>query len=68
MEELEGGEDAPVDQDDGFDLSVEDDGHWYMGRAREEFNRRRRGADATDDGDDPVLVRLLLHPLAESVT
>lgn len=38
------------------DLLVEDDGPWYMGKAREEFNRRMRGAAAPGDDEDPVQV------------
>lgn len=36
----------------------EEDGPWYPGRAREEFDRRRRGQDQADinEDDDPVLV------------
>ncbi|KZV61977.1 HCP-like protein [Peniophora sp. CONT] len=30
----------------------DDEGGWYMGRARDEFNRRR--LDARDDDDDPI--------------
>jgi hypothetical protein len=36
------------------DLLVEDDGPWYMGKAREEFNRRLRDAAAPGDDEDPV--------------
>ncbi|KAI0002186.1 HCP-like protein [Russula compacta] len=42
---------APETDDD---LLVEDDGPWYMGKAREEFNRRMRGAAAPGDDEDPV--------------
>jgi SEL1 protein len=38
------------------DLLVEDDGPWYMGKAREEFNRRMRDAAAPRDDEDPVQV------------
>jgi SEL1 protein len=38
------------------DLLVEDDGPWYMGKAREEFNRRMRNAAAPGDDEDPVQV------------
>ena len=36
----------------------EEDGPWYPGRAKEEFNRRRRGqnAEAASEEDDPVQV------------
>ena len=46
---------AEAREDADYDLGVEDDGHWYMGRAREEFNRRRRGAEGLED-DDPIQV------------
>jgi len=36
------------------DLPVDDDGPWYMGKAREEFNRRMRDAAAPGDDEDPV--------------
>jgi hypothetical protein len=36
------------------DHLVEDDGPWYMGKAREEFNRRMRDAAAPGDDEDPV--------------
>ena len=39
------------------ELLVEDDGPWYMGKAREEFNRRMRDAAAPGDDEDPVQVR-----------
>ena len=35
---------------------VDDDGPWYMGKAREEFNRRMRDAAAPGDDEDPVQV------------
>jgi SEL1 protein len=35
---------------------VDDDGPWYMGKAREEFNRRIRDAAAPGDDEDPVQV------------
>jgi SEL1 protein len=38
-------------------MLVEDDGPWYMGKAREEFNRRMRDAAAPGDDEDPVQVR-----------
>lgn len=37
------------------DVLIEDDGPWYMGKAREEFNRRMR-AGAPGDDEDPVQV------------
>ncbi|KAF8270495.1 hypothetical protein EI94DRAFT_775294 [Lactarius quietus] len=43
---------APGQSDE--DLLVEDDGPWYMGKAREEFNRRMRNAAAPGDDEDPV--------------
>ncbi|KAI9508559.1 hypothetical protein F5148DRAFT_1195612 [Russula earlei] len=36
------------------ELLVEDDGPWYMGKARDEFDRRIRGAAAPGDDEDPV--------------
>ncbi|KAI0062446.1 HCP-like protein [Artomyces pyxidatus] len=36
------------------DVLVEDDGPWYLGKARDEFNRRQRGREAPGDDDDPV--------------
>jgi len=47
------------------DLPVDDDGPWYMGKAREEFNRRIRDAAAPGDDEDPVQVYttcLTFHP------
>lgn len=41
------------------DLVFEDDGPWYMGKARDEFNRRMRDAAAPGDDEDPVQVRNL---------
>lgn len=38
------------------DLIFEDDGPWYMGKARDEFNRRMRDAAAPGDDEDPVQV------------
>lgn len=38
------------------DPLVEDDGPWYMGKAREEFNRRMRDAGVPGDDEDPVQV------------
>ncbi|KAI0294401.1 hypothetical protein BC826DRAFT_1012129 [Russula brevipes] len=36
------------------DVPVEDDGPWYMGKAREEFNRRMRDTALPGDDEDPV--------------
>ncbi|KAI0000900.1 hypothetical protein BJV77DRAFT_1057826 [Russula vinacea] len=36
------------------DLTFEDDGPWYMGKARDEFNRRMRDAAVPGDEEDPV--------------
>ena len=41
-----------VDEDHTF----EDDGPWYMGKARDEFNRRMRGAGVPGDDEDPIQV------------
>lgn len=38
------------------DVIVEDDGPWYMGKARDEFNRRIRDAAVPGDDEDPVQV------------
>jgi len=35
------------------DPLVDDDGPWYMGKAREEFNRHMCDAAAHSDGEDP---------------
>jgi len=42
---------APEAEEDTF---VDDDGPWYMGKARDEFNRRMRDAAAPSDDEDPV--------------
>ena len=44
---------APEAEEDTF---VDDDGPWYMGKARDEFNRRMRDAAAPSDDEDPVQV------------
>lgn len=36
------------------DPTFEDDGPWYMGKARDEFNRRMRDAAVPGDDEDPV--------------
>ncbi|KAI0272118.1 hypothetical protein BGY98DRAFT_1002630 [Russula aff. rugulosa BPL654] len=36
------------------DLIFEDDGPWYMGKARDEFNRRMRDAAVPGDDEDPI--------------
>jgi SEL1 protein len=41
------------------DLVFEDDGPWYMGKARDEFNRRMRDAAVPGDDEDPVQVHNL---------
>jgi hypothetical protein len=38
------------------DLIFEDDGPWYMGKARDEFNRRMRDAAVPGDDEDPIQV------------
>ncbi len=38
------------------DLMFEDDGPWYMGKARDQFNRRMRDAAVPGDDEDPVQV------------
>lgn len=50
------GRDAPSANEE--DYTEEEDGPWYPGRAKEEFNRRRRGpdSDAVSQEDDPVQV------------
>jgi SEL1 protein len=48
-----GGSAVPTETDE--DLLVDDDGPWYMGKAREEFNRRMRDAAAPPrDDEDPI--------------
>ncbi|KAH9956533.1 hypothetical protein BC827DRAFT_1261800 [Russula dissimulans] len=42
---------VPEAEEDTF---VDDDGPWYMGKARDEFNRRMRDAAAPSDDEDPV--------------
>ncbi|THH03210.1 hypothetical protein EW146_g10487, partial [Bondarzewia mesenterica] len=41
-------------EDELGDGHHDDDGSWYFGRARDEYNRRRRGQDVPGDDDDPV--------------
>jgi hypothetical protein len=48
---------GPGSSESDEELLVEDDGPWYMGKAREEFNRRMRDAAAPGDDEDPVQVR-----------
>ncbi|KAI0302368.1 hypothetical protein B0F90DRAFT_1809833 [Multifurca ochricompacta] len=45
---------ASAPSEAGEDPLPEDDGPWYMGKAREEFNRRMRDSAAPGDDDDPV--------------
>lgn len=46
----------PHSPDEGVD-SFEDDGPWYLGKAREEFQRRRQQNTLhRDEEDDPVQV------------
>ena len=49
--------DGPASSEADEDLLVDDDGPWYMGKAREEFNRRMRDAAVPGDDEDPVQVR-----------
>ena len=35
---------------------LRDDGSWYIGKAREEFHRRRRGEARREEEEDPVQV------------
>lgn len=44
------------DQAHGSDNEIQDDGPWYLGKAKDEFNRRQRG-EANGAEDDPVQVR-----------
>lgn len=53
---VDGEDQAPAVDDDVGGAQYEDDGPWYIGRARDEFNRRRRGQAAPGDDDDPVQV------------
>ena len=52
-------------RDEGH-YAEEEDGPWYPGRAREEFNRRRRGknVEPVSQEEDPVQVcpDLIFHP------
>lgn len=52
---------SPPEADE--DALVDDDGPWYMGKAREEFNRRMRDAAAPGDDEDPVQVYINLFIL-----
>ncbi|KAI0079287.1 HCP-like protein [Panus rudis PR-1116 ss-1] len=57
IEDGRGGEGRRGDASGRDDLTEEDgDGPWYFGKAREEFNKRRRGQTETlgDREDDPV--------------
>ncbi|KAI9441659.1 hypothetical protein H4582DRAFT_2110434 [Lactarius indigo] len=45
---------GPASSESDEDLLVEDDGPWYMGKAREEFNRRMRDAAPPGDDEDPI--------------
>ena len=59
-QELDDGRGAAenAQEEDDYTLDIDDDGHWYMGRARDDFNRRRREADAIDGDDDPIQVHV----------
>jgi len=59
--EIEGGSDRENDRSPPGEQAEEredyEDGPWYLGKARDEFNRRRRGRDMDQlgqDEDDPV--------------
>ncbi|KZT01467.1 HCP-like protein [Laetiporus sulphureus 93-53] len=57
-QEIEDGRSEKVDNvENREELDEYDDGPWYLGKARDEFNRRRRGQDLSQlsrDEDDPV--------------
>ena len=40
---------------------ADEDGSWYIGKARDEYNRRRRGQDvgSVNNDDDPVQVSVM---------
>lgn len=51
--------DGHLGGDEERGIVEEDEGPWYMGKAREEFHRRRRGKDAGRPGgeeEDPIQV------------
>ncbi|KAH9174932.1 HCP-like protein [Lactarius sanguifluus] len=54
LDESSAGGGGPTSSESDEDLLVEDDGPWYMGKAREEFNRRMRDAAAPGDDEDPI--------------
>jgi hypothetical protein len=58
--EVEGAQEEAVDsagsgEDAGGVAGDDEDGPWYLGRAREEFHRRRRGQPAGEE-EDPIEV------------
>lgn len=60
--EIESGRDDELEQSSPAEkadyVDEYEDGPWYLGKARDEFNRRRRGQDVGQLGqeDDPVQV------------
>ena len=63
--EIDGTQDPNAGQPSLEDGEEFDEGPWYLGKARDEFNRRRRGHDqerAAQDEEDPVQVRSLSQP------
>ncbi len=63
QQKIEDGQEPEASTGQGNDdhYEDEDDGNWYIGKARENFNRRRQHQDTREigqDPDDPVQVRL----------
>lgn len=49
----------PGTQEDDRGYYDDDDGDWYMGKAKEEFHRRKQGApDGGHEDEDPVQVNV----------
>lgn len=45
---------APIAEE--LEDELRDDGSWYIGKAREEFHRRRMGEARREEEEDPVQV------------
>lgn len=51
-----------INREEGRDYYEEEDGPWYLGKAKEEFHKRQNGQAAQRMGDeeDPIQVRSTL--------
>jgi hypothetical protein len=57
-----------MDPGDESGIVDEDDGPWYLGKAKEEFNKRRRSLSVAKAEEEEDPIQVCLHIYSSSVT